>query len=393
MKEFNEAKKQLQKTVGAVAASTTWYVLISMAMKWLFAKKDEEGEELNYMEEFGMGYVDSLFGLFPIVRDVYSFFADGYEINVFYVDSANTLLDATKKVATLGNKVVSNQPITTQEAMRTLRDVIYSLGQVTGIPTRNLYNQVSGLVSRFLPATGYKITSLFYSPYKSEMMKAIENGDVKMADAMMDRLLIDTSVKNTTKEQRTLYAELIKQGYDPLPRKVGETITHNEETVELTRTQRNEFIKIYSQATDKISAMMQSADFNRLSAEEKAKAIKQIYDVYYGQAMRTVFAEYEGGKFEMASASIPAEKLAVYMAKIRSFESTLDKNGKPISGSKKQKVQNYVNSLKLSAAQKYMLMGLAGYKNKYGEQVVKSHINALKLSKTEKEKLLSYSGY
>lgn len=393
LQEYNEAKTQLKKTVGAVAASTTWYVLISMAMKWLFAKKDEEGEELNYLQEFGEGYVDSFFGLFPLVRDVYGSISDGYDVNNYAFDSVNTLADSVKSVLALGNKAVSSQPITTQEAMRTLRDVFYSLGQVTGIPTRNLYNQASGLISRFSPATGYKITSLFYAPYKQDLTKAIENGHMSTADAIMSRLLTDTAVNNTTSEQRTLYADLIKQGYDPLPKKIGDTITHGEETVELTATQRREFVKIYSQATDKITAMMKSAAFNSLTAEEKAKAIKQIYDLYYGQGVASLFDTYEGGKVELASASLSADKLAVYMAKIRSFESTLDKNGKPISGSKKQKVQNYVNSLKLSAAQKYMLMGLAGYKNKYGEQVVKSHINALKLSKTEKEKLLAYSGY
>lgn len=85
--------------------------------------------------------------------------------------------------------------------------------------------------------------------------------------------------------------------------------------------------------------------------------------------------------------------LAIIVATARALESDKDKNGKTISGSKKAKVQAYVNSLGLKAVEKYMIMGYLGYSNTKGEAQVKAYINRLKLTKTEKEKLLKYSGY
>ena len=74
-------------------------------------------------------------------------------------------------------------------------------------------------------------------------------------------------------------------------------------------------------------------------------------------------------------------------------KSDLDKKGVAISGTRKAKIQSYVNSLQLKAVEKYMIMGYLGYKNTKGEIQVKAYINRLSLTKTEKAKLLEYSGY
>ena len=68
-------------------------------------------------------------------------------------------------------------------------------------------------------------------------------------------------------------------------------------------------------------------------------------------------------------------------------------NGRAISGSCKEKVIAYVESLKLKAAQKYMIMGYLGYKNKSGRQVVRAYIQSLRMSKEGKEELFRLSGY
>ena len=53
----------------------------------------------------------------------------------------------------------------------------------------------------------------------------------------------------------------------------------------------------------------------------------------------------------------------------------------------------YIESLNISSAEKYMILGYLGYKNQKGEQKVISYINGLKLSKEEKAALLEYSEY
>ena len=70
-----------------------------------------------------------------------------------------------------------------------------------------------------------------------------------------------------------------------------------------------------------------------------------------------------------------------------------DKNGNSISGTKKLKIAKYIESLSLTAAQKHMIYGYLGYKQKAGEDKVKAYINRLKLTVTEKKALLEFSGY
>lgn len=91
--------------------------------------------------------------------------------------------------------------------------------------------------------------------------------------------------------------------------------------------------------------------------------------------------------------AVDIPSLAIIVATARELESDKDKNGKTISGSKKAKVQSYINSLKLNATQKYMIMGYLGYTNKYGASQVKRYIQSLSLTTSQKELLYEYSGY
>ena len=91
--------------------------------------------------------------------------------------------------------------------------------------------------------------------------------------------------------------------------------------------------------------------------------------------------------------AIDIEKLAIILATAKTLTADTDKKGVAINGSRKAKVQKYVNSLQLTAVQKYMIMGYLGYTNKNGAAHVKAYINRLDLSKAEKEALYAYSGY
>jgi hypothetical protein len=52
-----------------------------------------------------------------------------------------------------------------------------------------------------------------------------------------------------------------------------------------------------------------------------------------------------------------------------------------------------LNKARLNAAEKYILMGYLGYKNKYGEGVVKGLVNKTTLTNTQKKLLLEKCGY
>ena len=70
-----------------------------------------------------------------------------------------------------------------------------------------------------------------------------------------------------------------------------------------------------------------------------------------------------------------------------------DADGDVVSGSKKTKITNYVKSLNLTATQKYMVMGLLGYKNTNGEQQVRSLLRSKGYNGEELNKIMKMCGY
>ena len=91
--------------------------------------------------------------------------------------------------------------------------------------------------------------------------------------------------------------------------------------------------------------------------------------------------------------AIPVERLALIVAQASVIKADVDKNGKAINGSRMHKIEALIESLHLSAAQKYMMMGYLGYTNKNGRELVERYIRTLGLSPAEQAELLEMSGY
>ena len=125
----------------------------------------------------------------------------------------------------------------------------------------------------------------------------------------------------------------------------------------------------------------------------KAKAIKFIYDVYFELAIDDMLGLDSADKNVLFAEAIDIEKLAIIVAQARAITADVDRTGKVISGTKKKKVIDFIESLSLSAAQKHMILGYLGYKQSAGEEKVKAYVNRLKLTSAEKKALLEFSGY
>jgi hypothetical protein len=188
--------------------------------------------------------------------------------------------------------------------------------------------------------------------------------------------------------------DLIEAGYTTvLPKSLSDEITYNGEKIELTSKQYGAFQEIYSEANNRVKTMVNSSLFGTLDDAAKARAIKTIYDFYYNLGLEDLLGEDLENKNVLFGTAIPIEQLAMAVAQASQFEADADKAGNAISGSRKIKVQKFIAGLKLTAVQKYMIMGYLGYVNANGASQVKAYINGLKLSKLQKETLYEMSGY
>ena len=390
-KELKRAQGQAARSTAALVGQAIYMALISYIFRLLY-DKDEEKVGDNVLQG-AWDFAGGLIGGLPIARDVYSYFTDGYELDNFFLSTINDVLVATKDSFNVATDALSGKDVSRQDVFGSVRKVTYAAGQMFGIPVRNAYNFATGLTRRFVPTAGYTVDSLFASKaYSTDLAKAIENEDERMVETIAG-LMIDEKIGIEDDKMRDVLRNLAGAGYSVLPRSVGDSVTVNGEEHTLTGRQQKRLRTVYAVGEEAVADMCRLKQFAEADDEVQAKAIQFIYGVYWDLAVEDVLGVELAEKNVLFAEAIDIEKLAIIIAQARSLEADKDKDGKAIAGTKKRKVERFVASLRLTAAQKYMVMGYLGYTNANGRAQVESYIGGLKLTKTEKAALLKYSGY
>ena len=394
--QLKQAKKMAGRTVASVASANLMYVLLGQGFKTLYAKKrkNKKGEEITFAEDLARDFANTTVGMIPVVKDIYQFFDEGFEVDSFAYSTINDLLKSTKALADLTAGVIDGKAYSQQDYMKTFRNSLYAIGQGTGIPFRNLNNFTSGIINRFAPKAGYKYNAMFTNMnYASDLEEALDKGKEGLAESIVSLMIQDSGAGKAETVAKQKITELYQQGYKALPRNFTNKVTYEGETHTLTSKESKAFKEVYSQSNETVTKMLNSSDFSKLAADKQSKAINTIYNYYYDKALYNYIGVENDSKQTLLAEAIPIDKLAIYLAELSTFESDKDNQGKAITNTLRDKRYSYINSLKLSAAQKYMLMGYLGYKNTQGKNIVTSYVNSLHLSQNAKEALLKASGY
>lgn len=140
-----------------------------------------------------------------------------------------------------------------------------------------------------------------------------------------------------------------------------------------------------------------------LEKYEYGLGIEELYDDYYIEATRECFGaetalmDYNKKVYEKASifnkCGIDWDTFYCAYFDAQEINSDYDENRNAINGSKKEKVIKYVKSLNLTATQKYMIMGLLGYKNANGKEQVQNLLKSKGYSGEELKEIMKICGY
>ncbi len=389
-KRIAAAKKKLLKSSSSILMSAVFMAVIAQLFKKFYNTDDEEE---NVAVNITVDAIGNMIGGLPILKEIYSMLAQGYEVDSYSYSAINDILSSVSDVADIASGAFQGD-LSSRDIASKLRKAFYAAGQLLGIPAKNMYKVIYGLINTISPSTAYGLDSMFYNQsYRSDLEKAIEAGDEDMI-ATIAGIMLDENVGGIDDSNaRQAIDELVKEGYDVIPRAVGDKITYDGEEIELTGSQKNAFKKVYYVANEALSELTKMSQYTQATKEVQAKAVNFIYDTYYNLALENLLRVDLENKNTLFAEAIDIEKLALIISMARTLTADTDKNGKVVNGSKKIKIQSYIGSLKLTAAEKYMIMGYLGYTNMHGESQVKSYINRLSLTKGEKETLLAYSGY
>ena len=388
-KRLAAAKRRAGRAAGSLTAVAVYGAILAAIIKKLL-DRDEEWTWVDFLSEVGGG----LLGGLPVIKEAYeAFWGSGYGMEDMSVAAVNDLMSSTKDTfEDLG--ALARGDLSGRDALRGGRNLLYSLGQVTGMPIRNAYTWSRRLVGIVVPDAAYKIENAFAKqPYAADIAKAIEREDEGRLETVIGVMLDENVGEVTSSTVRQEMKRLVVSGMDVLPRGVGDTVTVDGEAVKLTAKQKTAFKAVYSEANKSVERMVGLAYYSDASDEAKAKAIKRVYGIYYNRAIEDLLGVELENKNTLLSRAINPEVLAVVMAVCGEITADVDKDGKVVAGSKRKKVEAFVESLKLKAAQKYMIMGALGYKNKKGREKVLAYVNGLGLSKSEREAIMAYSGY
>ena len=379
------ARKKERKAIAALVLSSIFMASVSQLFRFLYAKEQKEDESIA--ETMITDTIGNLFGGLPLVRDLYSLIVDGYGIENNETTAINELANSVLKLADVFS---ITEESSAQDKNRALRNLSYSVGQILGIPTRNLYNVFYGLTKRFSPETAYAIDSAFYAKnYKNDLQKAIEKGDDGMVSHIMGLLLGERMDENVDEKVFSELLALSKKGEKVLPRTAPDTVTVGGVEYALSMTEQVAFGEILATAQASMKKLFAKTRYNALSDSQMTEAISYIYDLYYEKAMRDALGINRGGDTLTVADIVGADQLALLYIRTKGLESDKDAEGKTVNGSLRKKTVAAINALGISTEKKLLLICAKGYSLKDGD--VKG-ISAQSAKKVLLRYILSLSG-
>jgi len=358
--QIKAARRKVRKSLTALATSALFMAAIAQLFSWLY-NKDKDDDE-TAAQQVLVDFAGNLLGGLPLVRDIYSRIVEGYSVGNYAYSALNDLLDSAVNLFDTVGSLVSGDESNSKLTART-KNLLYSLGQLTGIPTRNIYNVFYGLTKRISPTTAYKIDEWFYAKnYVTDLNKAIESDDTDMI-AMLTSMIFSERMGNTTMSDavRNKFVDLYSKGYSVLPRSIGDTITYGGVEIPLTEQEYSRFRSIYAQSMKDLEKMINSGTFSVLSEEMQAKAIKQVYDAYYYDALSDLVGVDERTTVGELSRWIDMSRLSVAFAGLSDIESEKNSKGETIAGSKKKNTVKYLLKQNLSDGERLLILCFRGY--------------------------------
>ena len=363
-KRLEGANKKVKKSLGAMVGSAVYMACVAQLFRWLYNK--EEDEDKTVFETMFFDTLGNMLGGLPLIKDVYTKLFEGYDISNYSYSAINDLIDSAGGVFDLASKAISGD-LTAEVRNREIRNLAYSVGQLTGMPTRNVYNVLYGLTKRFSPTAAFVVDSWFYKKnYQNELSKAIERGDNKTASYILSVIMGERFDENIDEQVFSEILSLTASGYKVLPKLMPESITMGDVEYPLSDGEIEAMQKIYSGAENAMKALITSKYYGSMTNDEKAIAIDYISDLYYDKARNEVLG-IEADKGVKLLRAISAEKLAAYYVKTRGMQSDVDDNGNTISGSKRAKVVKAIGALGVSVEERLLLICASGYTLKDGD--------------------------
>jgi hypothetical protein len=327
---------------------------------YIYDKEDPKDTELSevLMAILGNTTIDWI----PYLNQIANWWQyDGVEISA--LEMVNDLLETIKGF--------TDGEVSSQDFMQ----AIIQLATVCGLPLNNLNKLVQGTISNFDPEAGIKYKSLFYNMSQSylgrETNSYIENGNIDKARASLS--LNFSLYKFEADDELTKELVSFKQnGINISIKNTPTEITDAEGKVHVfTEEEMSKFRNIYSGVNVEFKKMKADNIYQKLSMEEKAKAVKKLADLYFDKAK----GEATSKLAMLVSKNIPVYSYILIMTQLQEIKG-------------KDNFIKEINKIRtLNKKEKLLLMSLMGYSvSELSKPTLLRYLRELGLSSKEIEK-------
>jgi hypothetical protein len=385
--------RKIGRSAATMAMTGVMLGLITQAFKYLYAKEEEEPEDK--VEDFATDIVSSTLNVFPIFSDIADKFIFGYDMSLNVFDIANDTIEDTKAIFDMTGKAMSGRFVSDDEIGKTVINAVKTYGALLGAPLAPVERTVTGLLRRFAPQTVYDYDAMFKNTsYTKDLKKAVESGDEELAEHILTSLYKNEATGVYASEELEeivrLYGLVDEEGKHPdvLPQRIGTEI----DGVTLSAAQRRQFEAIYGDASDAVVSLIGSDIYQDMTDEERIKAIKNTYKLYYNRAKSATLGT-QIGKVEVYS-SLLGDKSELYVlaqAKRVYMKEYKNRRGKKVTI--KDQVEDMLDDMKLSKSERLIISYALGYTSQENTAALLKLLNSLRLADDEKLKLASSLGF
>lgn len=266
--------------------------------------------------------------------------------------------EGTSKIAIAMGKTLNYSP----------KKIHYLLDQYSGVlgdfilPKTTNKAEKGMLSARFVvdPLYNSDVSTKYYD-YKEELTFAKNSGDtnaklmLKYMNEVQDALSKMYQQKRDIANDKSLSDKEKREQTEILQGLINATLSSSVDMAD-----EFEQLLINSGFEQAVGILGNNATYKKMDEKAQNSAYNKLTEYYYEACLANLNGAKLGTKYTLYGA-INATDIVVYLTEIGNIESDKDKKGNTIQGSRKEKVQKYIQGLKLTAQQKYILSYLAGY--------------------------------
>jgi alkanesulfonate monooxygenase SsuD/methylene tetrahydromethanopterin reductase-like flavin-dependent oxidoreductase (luciferase family) len=384
--ELKKDAAEMKRSIRTLAVTGVMLGLITQAFKYIYGTEEEDEKKAA---DFALDIFGSTFNVLPVVSDVIDKLVFDYDLSLNVLDVANDTLEALREGFSTAGKAMRGEYVSAEDGTKVAADIIRSALSNAGLPVSPAEKTVMAVVRRLSPRAGYTWDDWSNNmSYTADLKAAVAKGDERLSEHVLGRLYRDQMTGDYSAEELEEVVRLYGAGYTGvLPQRIGEEVNG----VKLDRAQRKRFNAIYAEASDKVDVMLRSDEYYALTDEQRAKAIKNLYGLYYAKAA----SEVTGKEWTNAQAydQLIEDSTVLFIAQAykSGLEAYKDASGKDVTV--KEQFVDWARSLGLPEGEYAVVAYANGVKDKQTRADILKYINTLALSEEMKRLIAERLGF